>query len=194
MRRPPPALKTWSGLPAGAEFLPLGLLMIAGCQFAIVTLFILLFGIPRASLPQLQLNAVLATLVFLVALVWVVLRFLRFVTPETGTGFSLAAFGLAARTLVEVALLLDALPRRAAWPSAVSPTLVLLVRSGGLIAYVTGVAFVVAMSAQAIARRPAGRDGVSASQGMWIAAASCLAAVVLLVILYAPQAIHLLTK
>ena len=80
------------------------------------------------------------------------------------------------------------------WPSAVSPTLVLLVRNGGLIAYVTGVAFVVAMSVQAIARRPARRDGVSASRGMWVAAASCLAAVVLLVILYTPQAIHLLTK
>ena len=145
-----------------------------------------------ASAPSaMHLDAVLTPVVFLIALVWAVLRLLQRVTPETATGFSLAAYGLAARALATLADWVGPPPGRAVWPDGVSPTLVDLVRYLGLIAYVTGIAFVVATSAQAIARPAAGRRRVPSGWGVRIAAAACLAAVVLLACLWTPEVMRL---
>ena len=175
-----------SGFPLGGE-----MLVLAGYLQMLITVWLLLAGIDSSALPHMHLNAVLTPLVFLLALVWAALRLLRRVTPETATGFGLAAFGLAARALAELAVWVGPPPGRAVWPDGVSPALVDLVRYLGLIAYVTGIAFVVATSAQAIARPAAGRRRVPSGWGARIAAAACLAAVVLLACLWTPEVMRL---
>lgn len=178
-------------MPVGGDLLPLGLLAVAGIVHFMVFVYSVLTGFDLAWMRHWHLSGVLAPLLCLLALLWAALRLLGRVPPETGTGFALAALGIAARALAHLTVWFGPPPGRALLPDDCPRGLVSLVLHTGTIACVTGVAFVAASSARSVLRPDEERVRVPATAGMWVAAAACLVVFVLAIWGWTPAVLRL---